>query len=79
MCKLILKRNLSLLIPFSSPADALSLHQVRTVPEAGGVTQHGREAPNVQSCLHYVPGGARDGGHDSSWSLAWEVKTGYQK
>lgn len=57
-------------LPFPSSADSLSLHQVRTVSEAGCVTQEDREPADVQRCLYNVPGGAGDGRHNGCRSLA---------
>lgn len=62
---------ISLPLPFPSSADPLSLHQVWGLSEAGCVTQKDRESTDVQCRLHYVPGGASNGRHNSSRSLAW--------
>lgn len=71
--------NVNMLLPFTSPADPLSLHQVGALSQAGGVTQEDGKAADVQRRLHYVPGGPSDGRHNGCRSLAcvekrWLIK-----
>lgn len=61
----------ALAVPLPGAADALSLHQVRTLSETRRVAQQHWEATDVQRRLHHVPGGAGDGRHDGCGPLAW--------
>ena len=57
-------------------ADALGLHRVVGIPQAGGVEQIEADVPQLDRLLHHVPGGAGDGGDDGPVEAGQQVEQG---